>query len=138
MNKRSEFSELTIQQQLKFAGDRPCGARIKFLGVRMEKILFQLGFDVACRRHDFEYFRGRTLLDKLKADFNFLDNMVSILRKNHEAWKIPLVFLYFLAVILGGWGFHFANEYRTIEEILEIDQRTQYKEKNATITTKTK
>jgi hypothetical protein len=124
--KKPEYNDMTLEQQIAFGGHKACGARLKIFGVRMEELLYQCGIQEACKLHDFEYLRGKSFFEKLKADFTFWDTLISILHKHGWFWKLPLAGTYFAAVLVGGWGFNFSKRYRTLEEIVMLDELTRW------------
>ena len=77
----------------------------------------------SCDHHDFNYWLGHTILDRLKADLQFYKEM-----RRDAGWnpiKLSIALTYFLAVRACGWScFHYAeqerDEYALAAALLEL------------------
>ena len=108
------FTDLTPEQQSSFGNGCTC--------------VPDLIFTESCRHHDFNYARGGSIRDKIKADWDFLMYSIGLSSKWYE-YLVALVYwagvsfvppFCFVAFYSFEWG-----KYRTLEEILLIDKKSK-------------
>ena len=77
-------------------------------------------FTANCRQHDFNYTRGGSILDKLKADFDMCRFMWS---DSQLFTHYAVTLAYYLGLTLLPFSYFFFEwgEYKTLEEILAND-----------------
>lgn len=107
------FTDLTIEQQQNF-GDG-CTFVPDFI------------FTASCRHHDFNYGRGGSLKDKLKADYDMCRYMWS---DSSKLWHYAITTIYWLGLTFLPFSYFFFTygKYRDVGDILELDRiRQKYK-----------
>jgi hypothetical protein len=111
---KPHFTDLTPEQQASYGNG--CGLDLRLLRVP------QFIFSASCRHHDFNYERGGTPLDKVKADWDFYTHMIA---DSHKWWHYVVATTYFVGVLLVpiSWFVFTYGRWRTIEEILERDSK---------------
>ena len=114
---KPHFSQLTPKQQRTFGNG--CGAGAVLLNVP------DFIFTADCRHHDFNYLRGGTLGDKLKADWDFFRLMFNDARKsNHPVFYsfVSVVYWLGLTILPFSYFMYHYGKWRTIDEILLKDK----------------
>jgi len=78
-------------------------------------------FTASCNHHDFNYWRGGTEVDRLKADWRFLKAMLrdSLYIENLAFFisHIVIACLYFIAVRIAGWNYFNYGKYKTLKDL---------------------
>ncbi len=88
-----------------------CGPKGKFIPVP------EFLFHASCDHHDFNYWLGHTILDRLKADLQFYKEMRRDAGCNIAQQSMAL--LYFLAVrSFGAVCFHYADKERDVNDLV--------------------
>lgn len=78
-------------------------------------------FTASCQHHDFNYTRGCSLKDKIKADW---DMCVHMWYDSHIWWHYAVTIAYWLGLTFLPFSYFFfkwGNKYNDIETILRID-----------------
>ena len=77
-------------------------------------------FTASCRHHDFNYYRGGSLKDKLKADWDMCRMMWA---DSYVAWHYLVTITYWLGLTLLPFPYFFFHwgKYRTLEQIIALD-----------------
>lgn len=79
-----EYKNLTPEKKAKICNG--CGAKSGISSWLVPNTMYGLSVLPACQIHDFDYFAGKTIEDKEKADRVFLNNMVRIIEQDGSAW----------------------------------------------------
>lgn len=112
---KPHFSDLTPEQQATFGNG--CGLYSRFLRVPEFK------FVASCRQHDFNFCRGGSFNDFIKANMDFFKAMlIDASNSDRPIFYSLMSYIYLLGVtVFGVFAFHWSKEYRTLEEILDYD-----------------
>lgn len=82
----------------------PCGPA--WIPELIRRFMLSWFFEASCAKHDVGYNRGGTESDRYHFDLKFLGAMLRDAQRGHKALipvKVPLAFIYFFWVRLGGW-----------------------------------
>jgi hypothetical protein len=78
-------------------------------------------FEIACERHDFDYWVGNTKEDRYKADRRMYDTMVEAIKEEpwyRRIWLYPVAWTYYIGVRLGSSSFfYYGPRKRTLEDL---------------------
>lgn len=82
-------------------------------------------FGNSCRQHDFNYSRGGSLKDKIKADFNMAAHMLAY---SSVWWHYAVIVTYWVGLTLLPFPYAYFEygPYKTKEEILADDYARKY------------
>ena len=106
---KAHFSQLTKEQQETFGNG--CSWVPDFI------------FTANCRHHDFNYIRGGSIKDKIKADYDMCRLMWG---DSTKWWHYLVTITYYLGLTLLPFSyilFEWGTSYKTLEEILEYDRQ---------------
>lgn len=81
-----------------------CGPN--WLPKKIKDLFFNWFFEASCNKHDRNYSKGKTELDRWKYDFIFLNCMLQDAKQQPKRQRLlaySLAFIFYLTVVLFGW-----------------------------------